>query len=476
MKSRTRLWRYTAAVLIVAACLLGVMFIASCQKAAQEITEEVAYLRGMESWVYGYPIVLMDVTRQVLTAAPAPNAEGTAAPMDQFAKMPHYVGPDVKQVVRISLNSLWCTGWMDLGQEPVVLSVPDTHDRYYVMSVMDMWTNVFASVGKRTTGTKPGNFLFVGPNWQGTPPADIKQVFKSPTRYAWILGQTQVNGPSDFAYVNAIQANYKLTPLSQWGKPYTPPTNVPVDKSVDLSKIPPDQVAAMDAGTFFNRLAMVMKDNPPAVEDAEALRRLKDIGVEPGKPFDISKVSPAIARGLERAMKEAPVKLQQGILKMKTVNGWLQPNNLGRYGKDYDTRAGIAWVGLGANQPEDTIYPTAFNDGDGNPLDSANKYVMHYDKGTLQPTNASWSISQYKGNFYEVNALNRYVIAPWMPLKFNEDGSLDIYLQADSPGPDKESNWLPTPSGAFNITIRNYWPKEDALNGNYKNPPIKKVQ
>ena len=138
-------------------------------------------------------------------------------------------------------------------------------------------------------------------------------------------------------------------------------------------------------------------------------------------------------------MKEAPIKLQQGIVKMKTVNGWLQPNDIGRYGKDYDTRAGIAWVGLGANQPEDTIYPTAFADGDGNPLDSANKYVMHYDKGTLQPTNASWSISQYKGNFYEVNALNRYVIAPWMPLKFNKDGSLDIYLRADSPGKDKES-------------------------------------
>jgi hypothetical protein len=163
------------------------------------------------------------------------------------------------------------------------------------------------------------------------------------------------------------------------------------------------------------------------------------------------------------------------VTKIKNVNGWIQPANLGRYGTDYETRAGIAFMGLGADQQEDTVYPTAYVDGDGKPLDSANKYVMHYDKGTLQPTNASWSISQYKGNFYEVNALNRYVIAPWMPLKFNKDGSLDIYLQADSPGKDKESNWLPTPPGAFNITIRNYWPKEDALNGNYKNPPIKKV-
>jgi hypothetical protein len=475
MKPQPKLRRYASTALLLGGCI-AVMFMWSCQKAEQGISEEVAYIRGLESWVYGYPIVLMDVTRQVLTAAPAPNSEGTAAPINQFAKMPHYVDPNFKNVVRISLNSLWTTGWVDLDKEPIVLSLPDTHGRYYVMSMMNMWTNVFGSVGKRVTGTGPGAFLIIGPNWQGTAPPDIKATYKCPTRYAWVLGQTQANGPSDFAAVNAIQAKYQLIPLSAWGKPYTPPAQVPVDTSVDVSKTPPDQVVAMDAGTFFNRLAMAMKDNPPAAEDESALRKLKDIGVEPGKPFDISKVSPVVARGLERAMKEAPVKLQEGILKIKTVNGWLQPNDLGRYGKDYDTRAGIAWVGLGADMPEDTIYPTAFVDSDGKPLDSANKYVMHYEKGQLQPTNATWSISQYKGNFYEVNVLNRYAIAPWMPLKFNKDGSLDIYLQADSPGKDKEANWLPTPSGAFNITIRNYYPKEEALNGTYKNPPIKKVQ
>lgn len=168
--------------------------------------------------------------------------------------------------------------------------------------------------------------------------------------------------------------------------------------------------------------------------------------------------------------------MQEGVSKMKTVNGWMRPPDLGRYGTDYNTRAGIAWLGLGADMQEDTIYPTAYTDGDGNPLVSANKYVMHYEKGQLPPTNATWSVSQYKGNFYEPNVLNRYAIAPWMPLKFNKDGSLDIYLQVDSPGKNKEANWLPTPPGAFNITIRNYWPKEEALNGTHKNPPIKKVQ
>ena len=135
--------------------------------------------------------------------------------------MPTYVSPDFKNVVRISLNSLWTTGFLDLEHEPIVLSVPDTKDRYYVFSIMNMWTDVFGSAGKRTTGTAPGNFLIAGPNWKGTAPADFKETFRSSTRYAWALGQTQANGPDDFAAVNAIQAGYKLTPLSAWGKPYT---------------------------------------------------------------------------------------------------------------------------------------------------------------------------------------------------------------------------------------------------------------
>jgi len=460
-------------MILVAVCLTPVMlFMAGCGK----IKEEEAYIYGMESWVYGYPIVLMEVTREVLTAAPAPNSEGTAAPINQLAKMPHYVSPDFKNVVRISLNSLWTTGWVDLEKEPIVLSVPDTHDRYYVFSMMNMWTDVFGSAGKRTTGTGPGSFLIAGPNWKGAAPSDIKQTFRSPTRYAWILGQTQANGPDDFAAVNAIQAEYNLTPLSAWDKPYTPSSNVPVDSKVDVKTIPPDQVARMDAGTFFNRLALAMKDNPPYAEDGAALEKLKKLGIEPGKPFDIAKVDSEIARGLNKAVKEVQIKLAEDVTKIKNVNGWMQPHNLGRYGTDYNTRAGIAYLGLGADMQEDTIYPTAYVDGDGNSLDSANKYVMHYEKDQLPPTNATWSVSQYKGNFYERNVLDRYAIAPWMPLKYSQDGSLDIYLQAESPGKDKESNWLPTPPGKFNLTIRNYWPKEEALNGTYKNPPVRKVQ
>jgi hypothetical protein len=231
----------------------------------------------------------------------------------------------------------------------------------------------------------------------------------------------------------------------------------------------------MDAGTFFNRLAMAMQDNPPYAEDKSALEKLKKLGIEPGKPFDIDKIDPGIARGLAKAMHETPIKIQEGITKSDNVNGWVNLRTLGRYGTDYNTRAGVAYVGLGADLCEDTIYPSAYFDGDGKRFDSANKYVMRFEKDQFPPTNATWSVSQYQGNFYVVNVLNRYAIAPWMPLKFNPDGSLDIYLQSESPGRDKESNWLPTPPGPFNLTSRNYFPKEAAYDGSYKLPPVKKV-
>jgi hypothetical protein len=276
--------------------------------------------------------------------------------------------------------------------------------------------------------------------------------------------------------VNALQAQYKLTPLSAWGTSYTPPNNVLVDSKIDIKTTPANQVAAMDAGTFFNRLALAMKDNPPYTEVHRALWELKRLGVEPGKDFDIGKIDPAIARGLQRAVKEAPIKLNDGTVKMKNVNGWIRSPDVGRYGTDYDTRAAIAMAGLGADLQEDTIYPIAFVDGGGNRLDSANKYVMRYDKGQFLPTNATWSVSLYQGPNYVPNAINRYDIAPWMPLNYGSDGSLDIYIQATSPGKDKEANWLSTPaSGEFNIVIRNYWPKQEALDGTYRNPPIKKI-
>ena len=195
---------------------------------------------------------------------------------------------------------------------------------------------------------------------------------------------------------------------------------------MDTKTPPTEQVQKMDAGAFFGRLARLMKDNPPAPADAPMVEKLKSLGIEPGKDFDIAKVDPGTAKGLQRAM-DAFGLLQKGVTKLKTENGWIViPKDFANYGTDYTTRAGIALIGLGGIRPNDVVYPTAFDDGDNKPLDSANRYVLHFDKGQTPPTNATWSVSMYDPQGYYVpNAINRYNLAMWMPLKYNADGSLD---------------------------------------------------
>lgn len=279
-----------------------------------------------------------------------------------------------------------------------MLSVPDTHGRYYPMPMLDAWTNVFASPGKRTTGTGKGNFAITEPNWTGSLPSGLKEI-KSPTSMVWIIGRTQTNGKADFKAVNAIQAQYKLTPLSVWGKPYTPPDNVPTDLKVDMKTPPVEAVAGMDAARFFNRLAMLMKNNPPAAADAPMLTKLARIGVLPGQPFDLNKngteSGKAIANGVEDGKKKL-MELGHNPRNGRLADGWrIIVKEIGSYGMNYDARAGVAWVGLGANIPEDAIYPMLRVDADGNPLNGANRYVIHFDKDQTPPVNAFWSLTMY---------------------------------------------------------------------------------
>src|SRR6266540_5668998 len=433
-------------------------------------------LYGAEVYVYGFPMIMMDLTKETSTAVSKPGE--FTAPVNQFSVMTHYPDASFRAVARTGLDTLFACAWADLDKEPLVLSVPDTKDRYYVIALFDMWSNVFASIGKRTTGTGTGNFLIAGPGWQSTQqPANIKQIFRSPTRFVWVNGQMQANGQKDYEVVNTLQKQYKLTPLSSWGQPYTP-ADMPVAAGVDAKPPPLEQVQKMDAAAFFGRLAQLMKDNPPASADTSMIAKLKDIGIEPKQDFDITKVDPNVAQGLQRAMATFGI-LEKAITSLKTENGWIViPKDFANYGTDYTTRAGIALVGLGGIQPPDVVYPTAFLDGNDKPLDSVNRYVLHFEKGQTPPTNATWSVAMYdpKG-FYVPNVINRYNLAPWMPLKYNADGSLDIYTQASLPGADKEANWLPTPAnGSFNLTVRDYWPTEAVLDGTYKLPPVKRVE
>jgi hypothetical protein len=441
----------------------------------QGAEEEVAYVLALEAYVYGFPLVMMDMTKAVMTAAS--KSEQYKAPINQFGRMRTYVDPGFKDCVRISVNSLWAFSFVDLGGEPVVYSQPDTHGRYIVMQALNMWTDDFASVGSRTTGTGAGSFLIVGPNWEGTPPSGIKQVFRSSTRYASILVQIACESPKEFSEINKLQDQLQLTPLSAWGKPYSPPETVPIDPSVDLTATPYDQVRLMTGEMFFTRLAAALKDNPPYRADAKAVERMKRIGIEVGKNFDPSELDPAIMRGINRAPAEVWYKFAIGPYSAPTVNGWQNLLNIGRFGTDYTTRAFVAWFGLGALTADDAVYPSAFVDGDGNVLDGAKKYVLHLEKDEIFPSNSGvWSVSPYRENFYVHNAINRYGILSSMPIKYNADGSLDIYIQANSPGADKDSNWLPCPpSLPFNLSVRVYQPKKPLLDGSYKIPPVKRT-
>ena len=459
--------------------LLTVLFVSLATLAgptqAQEdkAKEEEAAKLGVEAVVYGFPLVIVDVTKRVQTNVEEPNHSGHA-PVNQFSNFLKYPTAAYKDVVRMNVDTLYSFAWLDLSKEPIILSVPDTDGRYYLMPVLDAYTNVFVSPGKRTTGTKAGHFAIVGPDWKGELPDGVKEL-KSPTNTAMIAGRTQANGPADYEAVNAIQKQYKLTPLSAFGKPYTPPKGQ-VDPTIDTKTPPIEQVGKMTAETFFKTLATLLKSNPPPAADAPMLAKLAKIGIMPGEDFDMSKLDPATAKGLEKCVPMALAKLQVAAKKTgKRVNGWnILPMNLANFGTEYGERAVVALMGLGANLAKDAVYPTAFLDGDGKPLTGKNRYVIHFDKGQMPPTNAFWSITMYNADsFFVENPLNRYNIAAWMPLKYNEDGSLDLYLQKDSPGRDKEANWLPSPEGGFSVTMRIYWPKKSVLDGKWPPSAVK---
>jgi len=445
--------------------------------AANAAKEKEGLEAGVEAVAYGFPLVIMDATRKkisnVATAGPS------AAPVNQFANMPQFPDASFKDVVRANVDTLYSSAWLELSKEPIVLSVPDTNGRYYLMPMLDAWTNIFASPGKRTTGTKAGHFAIIGPSWTGTLPAGVQQL-KSPTNMVWIIGRTQTNGPKDYAAVQAIQKQYKLTPLSAFGKRYTPPVGV-VDPTVDMKLAPVEAVAKMSTATFFTTLAALMKDNPPPAADAPMLAKLAKIGIVPGEKFDPAKVDPAVAKGLEKALPVALEKLTTASKGLGTTsNGWRDPPKmLGDWGTDYGSRAVIALVGLGANLPADAVYPSAYVDGEGRALNGANAYVLHFAKGEEPPVRAFWSVTMYDpDSFFVVNPINRYAVSSWMPFKRNADGSLDLYIQKDSPGKDKEANWLPAPAGDFNLTMRMYWPNDKApsiVDGTWKPPGLKKA-
>ena len=440
-------------------------------KAETAITDEEAHAIGVDAYLYFYPLVLMDLTRKQSTNLEA-GKEIAKGPMNLFVSVPTYPPADLKLVVRPNFDTLYSPAWLDLTGEPMVVSAPDTAGRYYLLPMLDMWTDVFASPGWRTTGTQAGTFLITPPGWTGAVPAGMTRI-SAPTPYVWIIGRTKTDGPADYDAVHKIQAGYKVTPLSQWGKPARP-VAAKIDPTVDMKTPPKTQVDTMPAGKFFAYAAELLKLHPPHMTDQPIIAQLKRIGLEPGKSFNLDKAGAGVRKALESAPREAQQLMASTLPTIARVtNGWsMNTNTMGVYGTWYLKRAIVAQVGLGANLPEDAIYPINLTDETGKPLDGANKYALHFEKGAMPPASAFWSVTVYDNEGFQVaNPLNRFAVSSWMPFKYNADGSLDLYFQNENPGPDKEPNWLPAPKGPFNLTMRVYAPKLEALTGKW-NPPL----
>ncbi|WP_448034896.1 DUF1254 domain-containing protein [Bradyrhizobium liaoningense] len=432
---------------------------------------------AQDAYIYGYPLVTMEYTRRIITNVASPV--GNRAPMGQFIKSRQYPDASFRDVTAPNADTLYTTAFIDVEKEPWVLSIPDMKDRYFLFPMLDGWTDVFQAPGKRTTGTAAQTYAITGPGWKGTLPSGVKE-YKSPTSLVWILGRIYCTGtPEDYAAVHAAQDQCKLVPLSSYGKPYTPPAGE-VDRSIDMKTAVRDQVNGLDTIAYFTLLARLMKANPPAAADAPALARFARIGLVAGQEFDPSRL-----RNADFAKRVPQIAFDRILLQFKVnkevkdINGWGYTTKTGIYGTDYFMRAFVTAIGLGANRPQDAVYPSSQKDGEGKAYDGAAKYVLRFANGQLPPARGFWSLTMYDSNYFFVaNPINRYSISARQNLKPNPDGSVDIYIQKDSPGTDKESNWLPAPSGKFQLMMRLYWPNDKSpsiVNGTWKPPAVKKL-
>src|SRR6201996_3431493 len=473
--------------------LATLMMITSCggndQPAAPSKTTEAPGLSqseatdiATEAYAYAYPLVTMEYTRRSFTNVPVP--EDTKAPMGQFARLHLFPNAANHSATAPNADTLYSQAWFDVSKEPWIVTVPDMGDRYFLLPMMDAWTNVFASPGTRNGGGKARTFAITGPGWHGTLPPDVLN-YQSPTALVWLLGRIYCSGtPEDYDAVHKLQEGITAVPLSSFGKAYMP-TLAPVTASIDMTTPVRQQVNSLGAPEFFKLFARMLKTNPPAAAAAPMVAKLARIGIVPGQDFDPSKLTAAANTGLAMAPKLGRDNIsswrEDGVVAGDFVskNGWAYTVKAGTYGTNYRQRAFGTEGGGGAHLAEDTVSPTSDGPDLKQKYSGATKYTMHFDKGQLPPARGFWSLTMYNSDYFFVdNPLNRYTLSPRDKLATNPDGSTDLYIQADSPGPDKESNWLPAPKDRFSLMLRLYWPNEkkpSILDGTWHIPPVKAV-
>lgn len=443
---------------------------------ASSISADEAREIAVETYAYAYPMILTELTRRLAMSAPA-------GAMNRINHRREFPDPAATAVVRPNADTLYSVVWFDVSAEPQVFTVPDSQGRYYLLQFMDFWTDTFAVPGTRTSGNQAQTIVLASADWRGEVPSGATLI-RAPTTMGWMIGRAQTNGVDDYADVHEFQNGMSLRPLSVYVQSkteseYSAP-KTPRDPSWNLSAPPVVLIEKLSAQSYFEMFAELMKSNAPHANDYPIVQRMQRIGIEPSKSFSFAAAPPEVQQALNSAASIALPAIKSGFAGVGVPkNGWrIALSAIGTYGTDYRARARIAFGGFGANPVEDAVYPGAFADANGKPFSSDNRYVIHFSKDQLPPVRAFWSLAMYdQRQLFSANPLHRYSIGDRDALKLNDDGSLDLYIQRESPGAAKESNWLPAPAqGAFSMTLRLYWPKPQVLDGSWAPPAIQEVK
>lgn len=457
---------------LTALCLAQAVVVSAQEKPAAptDWREQYAYTLGVQAYIFSFPWSYLPELRYAWVTQEPASSSTPHAPLDHFWHLRNLADARYRHGGSPNYDTLYSVAWLDVGKEPVILSHPDIKDRYFVFEIASMTSDNFAYVGARTTGNKAGNFAIIGPGWKGKLPKDVKPLDPSPTPSVLIFARTAVTGPDDVAAVNRIQDQYKLTPLSLWGK-----AGARVPERRDVFK-PFDRNA--DPLNEWRTINAAMTENPPLERNASMVELMKTIGVGPGQ--DVDAMDEPTRRGLARAAKDGRA-LVFAIATSgygKQVNGWTYPPpSVGRagYHGDFRTRAAVQCMGgIISNDPEEAIYINTTTDARGKRLSGANRYVLKFGKDQLPEVSEFWSLTMYDMTFnFTDNPINRYAIGSLkQDYRLGADGSLTIYIQHDSPGKDRQSNWLPSPKDEFFLVFRTYGPGKDLLAQTWQMPGV----
>lgn len=431
---------------------------------------------AVKAYLYTYPLVSVEVTRRQSTNYPAPVASIGAAPMNQLAPLNFLPDAKFTGVVRPNVDTLYTSMFFDVSTEPLLVNVPDMGGRYHLFPIMDMWTNVSASPGPRTLDDQHGyRFAIVGPNFRGTLPGGVHE-YRLPTDAGWMIGRIQVNGPEDVPDVVAIQNQMTAVPLHAYDTPYTPPINTDLHPDWPKDQQVAEYIRNLTPQQYWDLFYSSLSHSQTRPGDQDLLDQLAGIGWSPDKKLDLSALPDAERARWEESWPKALSQIEVDLGNAE-VNGWkIARSDIGDYGTNYAARAVVAHGGLGANTPQDAVYPATRVDDHGAQLRADRTYLLHFAADQTPPVNGFWSLTMYdERGFFVENPANRYAVRG-DALTRGPDGSIDIYIQRENPGPAKQANWLPTPAaGDFNLMLRIYWPDQTITDGTWNPPPVTSI-